>query len=275
MKNLIIIPAYNEQESIEKTVEDIKANAPSFDYIVVNDCSKDNTGKICSEKKYNVIHLPVNLGIGGAVQTGYLYAWKNGYETAVQVDGDGQHDPKFLEMMLTYLKKENADMVIGSRFITKEGFQSSGLRRVGIRYFTWLIHLLTGKIITDPTSGLRMVNRSVIGSMLPAIEGLSGAGECRNNPEGPEKSRGSPCHYERESRRCFVDFSNEIRLLHDQGYSCDFDRKNKVIIQEKQEKQEKQRGEKYASSVTDCIRSSSAAVYGCSSSYDSKKMSGN
>lgn len=162
MKNLIIIPAYNEQESIEKTVEDIKANAPSFDYIVVNDCSKDNTGKICSEKKYNVIHLPVNLGIGGAVQTGYLYAWKNGYETAVQVDGDGQHDPKFLEMMLTYLKKENADMVIGSRFITKEGFQSSGLRRVGIRYFTWLIHLLTGKIITDPTSGLRMVNRSVI-----------------------------------------------------------------------------------------------------------------
>ena len=105
MKNLIIIPAYNEQESIEKTVEDIKANAPSFDYIVVNDCSKDNTGKICSEKKYNVIHLPVNLGIGGAVQTGYLYAWKNGYETAVQVDGDGQHDPKFLEMMLTYLKK--------------------------------------------------------------------------------------------------------------------------------------------------------------------------
>ena len=145
MKNLIIIPAYNEQESIEKTVEDIKANAPRFDYIVVNDCSKDNTGKICREKKYNVINLPVNLGIGGAVQTGYRYAWKNGYETAVQVDGDGQHDPKFLEMMLTYLEKENADMVIGSRFITKEGFQSSGLRRVGIRYFTWLIHLLTGK----------------------------------------------------------------------------------------------------------------------------------
>ena len=98
MKNLIIIPAYNEQESIEKTVEDIKANAPRFDYIVVNDCSKDNTGKICREKKYNVINLPVNLGIGGAVQTGYRYAWKNGYETAVQVDGDGQHDPKFLEM---------------------------------------------------------------------------------------------------------------------------------------------------------------------------------
>ena len=106
MKNLIIIPAYNEQESIEKTVEDIKANAPRFDYIVVNDCSKDNTGKICREKKYNVINLPVNLGIGGAVQTGYRYAWKNGYETAVQVDGDGQHDPKFLEMMLTYLERK-------------------------------------------------------------------------------------------------------------------------------------------------------------------------
>lgn len=96
MKKLIIIPAYNEQESIKKTVEDIIKNAPEFDYIVINDCSTDRTKEICETEKFNVVHLPVNLGIGGAVQTGYLYAARNGYDIAVQVDGDGQHDPKFL-----------------------------------------------------------------------------------------------------------------------------------------------------------------------------------
>ncbi len=162
MKKLIIIPAYNEQESIKKTVEDIMENAPQFDYIVINDCSTDQTKEICETEKFNVIHLPVNLGIGGAVQTGYLYAARNGYDIAVQVDGDGQHDPKFLETMADYIEKAHADMVIGSRFIDKEGFQSSGARRVGIKYFTMLIKLLTGAKITDPTSGLRMVNREII-----------------------------------------------------------------------------------------------------------------
>ncbi len=162
MKKLIIIPAYNEQESIKKTVEDIIKNAPEFDYIVINDCSTDRTKEICETEKFNVVHLPVNLGIGGAVQTGYLYAARNGYDIAVQVDGDGQHDPKFLSKMAEFIEAEHADMVIGSRFINKEGFQSSGARRVGIKYFTMLIKLLTGAKITDPTSGLRMVNREII-----------------------------------------------------------------------------------------------------------------
>lgn len=162
MKKLIIIPAYNEQESIKKTVEDIIEKAPGFDYVVINDCSTDKTKKICEKEKFNVIHLPVNLGIGGAVQTGYLYAARNGYDIAVQVDGDGQHDPQFLDKMADYMAKEHADMVIGSRFIDKEGFQSSGARRIGIKYFTMLIKLLTGAKITDPTSGLRMVNREII-----------------------------------------------------------------------------------------------------------------
>ena len=109
-----------------------------------------------------MLNLPVNLGIGGAVQTGYLYGWRQGYDVAVQVDGDGQHDPMFLGKMAEYLEKENLDMVIGSRFIEKKGFQSSGARRVGIRYFSWLIHLLTRVRITDPTSGLRMVNRKIM-----------------------------------------------------------------------------------------------------------------
>ncbi len=162
MKKLIIIPAYNEQESIKKTVEDIIKNAPEFDYIVINDCSTDRTKEICETEKFNVVHLPVNLGIGGAVQTGYLYAARNGYDIAVQVDGDGQHDPKFLSKMAEFIEAEHADMVIGSRFINKEGFQSSGARRLGIKYFTMLIKLLTGAKITDPTSGLRMVNREII-----------------------------------------------------------------------------------------------------------------
>lgn len=162
MKKLIIIPAYNESESIESTVRDIQKNAPEFDYVVINDCSTDDTRLICERNGFNIVNLPINLGIGGAVQTGYLYAMEYGYDIAVQVDGDGQHDPLFLNEMAEYLEKHDADMVIGSRFIKKQGFQSSMARRTGIIYFTKLIHLCTGKIITDPTSGLRMAKKSVI-----------------------------------------------------------------------------------------------------------------
>jgi glycosyltransferase involved in cell wall biosynthesis len=162
MKKLIIIPAYNESENIVGTVEDIKKNAPDFDYVVINDCSTDNTLQILKEHGYNYVSLPINLGIGGAVQTGYKYAEKYGYDIAVQVDGDGQHDPAFLAKMADYLEERDLDMVIGSRFIDKEGFQSSFMRRVGIVYFTGLIKLLTGKTITDPTSGLRLAGKKVI-----------------------------------------------------------------------------------------------------------------
>lgn len=162
MKKLIIIPAYNESESIENTVRDIIDNAPDFDYVVINDCSKDNTQEICEKSGFNIVNLPINLGIGGAVQTGYRYALEYGYDVAVQVDGDGQHDPAFLQTMAKVLEEENADMVIGSRFIDKEGFQSSVMRRIGIKYFTVLIKILTGKTITDPTSGLRMIGRKII-----------------------------------------------------------------------------------------------------------------
>ena len=161
-RKLIIIPAFNEEANIEKTVKDIEENAPEFDYIIINDCSTDKTRTICTQNHYNVIHLPVNLGIGGAVQTGYIYGYRNGYDLAVQVDGDGQHDPAFLSKMADYMERSQADMVIGSRFIDKKGFQSSGIRRIGIRYFTILIRLLTGQTITDPTSGLRMVSQSVM-----------------------------------------------------------------------------------------------------------------
>lgn len=161
-KRLVIIPAYNEAGNIVKTVTDIETYAKTFDYVIINDCSKDDTRKICEEYGFHIINLPVNLGIGGGVQTGYDYAYRNGYEIAVQFDGDGQHNAKYLDQMADKLEAEKLDMLIGSRFIENEGFQSSFMRRVGIRYFTVLIKMLTGKTITDPTSGMRMTNRRVI-----------------------------------------------------------------------------------------------------------------
>lgn len=161
-KKLVIIPAFNESESIKDTVREIISKAPDFDYVVVNDCSTDNTLQILIDEEFNYLDLPVNLGIGGAVQAGYRYAEENGYDIAVQVDGDGQHDPKYLGKMAEELERSEADMIIGSRFIEKEGFQSSALRRVGIKYFTGLIKIVTGKTVTDPTSGLRMIGRNVI-----------------------------------------------------------------------------------------------------------------
>ena len=162
MKKLVIIPAYNEQENINDVVSEVCTKAPDFDYVVINDCSTDNTASVCRENGLVTLDLPINLGIGGAVQTGYKYAYVHGYDYAVQLDGDGQHDPEFLEMMFNVATSEKADMVIGSRFIEREGFQSSTARRFGIRFFTFLIRLLTGKTITDPTSGFRMVNREII-----------------------------------------------------------------------------------------------------------------
>jgi len=162
MKKLVIIPAYNESGNIVRVVNDLQKNAPEFDYVVINDCSTDNTLAILKENHINHVNLSVNLGIGGAVQTGYLYACQNDYDIAVQFDGDGQHDAAYLEMMAEELIRSGSDMVIGSRYIEKEGFQSSGLRRFGIRYFSVLIRLMTGKLITDPTSGMRMMNRDII-----------------------------------------------------------------------------------------------------------------
>ncbi|MDO4294990.1 MAG: glycosyltransferase family 2 protein [bacterium] len=162
MRKLIIIPAYNEEACIEQTVRRIKEEAPDFDYIIINDCSTDRTREICESQHFNVLNLPVNLGIGGAVQTGYQYALRHGYDLAVQMDGDGQHDPKYLKEMADCMEQGKYNLVIGSRFIEKEGFQSSVTRRMGIRFFEHLIHFLTGVVITDPTSGMRMADREVI-----------------------------------------------------------------------------------------------------------------
>ena len=161
-KVLIIIPAYNESQNIERVVDNIVNNFPQYDYIVINDGSKDNTRDICKERRYEYLNLSINLGIGGAVQTGYKYAKDKGYEYAVQIDGDGQHDISYLERMLPYLESGEVDIVIGSRFIECEGFQSSAARRTGIKILSALIYMCTGCRVKDVTSGFRAVNKEFI-----------------------------------------------------------------------------------------------------------------
>ncbi len=161
MKTLIIIPAYNESENLPKLFDALKEADGDFDIIVINDCSRDNTEAVCKSRNIKVVSLPVNLGIGGAVQTGYRYALYHNYDIAIQIDGDGQHDPKFIPYLIKRIKEGN-HLCIGSRFIENEGFQSSRIRRIGIKYFSWLIKLLTGTLITDPTSGYRACSKEVI-----------------------------------------------------------------------------------------------------------------
>lgn len=161
-KCLIIIPAYNEAGNIENVVNNLITNYPQYDYVIINDGSRDNTEKICLQNHYEVLNLPINLGIGGAVQTGYCYARDNDYDMAVQIDGDGQHDVAFLEGMIRLIEDGQADVVIGSRFVEKEGFQSSKLRRTGISFLSGLARILTGVKVKDITSGYRLVNRRFI-----------------------------------------------------------------------------------------------------------------
>ena len=164
MKKLVIIPAYNESESLPGVIADIRENAKGYDYVIINDASTDGTLEVCKKNSLHCLDLASNLGIGGAVQTGYQYAFYEGYDIAVQIDGDGQHEASFLLQMEKALCNDGkpCDMVIGSRFIDREGFQSTALRRTAIRWISFLIRLLTGPRITDPTSGLRMCNRQVI-----------------------------------------------------------------------------------------------------------------
>ena len=165
MNVLIIVPAYNEEKNIDKVVyefQQLKSKFSDADLLVINDCSVDGTEHKLSQLGVNYLSFPINLGIGGAVQAGYLYAKKNHYDAAIQVDGDGQHDMQFVPQMVKILKDNQADIVIGSRFIEKEGFQSSKTRRMGINFLSMLIKFCTGKRVYDVTSGYRAINKKFI-----------------------------------------------------------------------------------------------------------------
>lgn len=157
MKILIIVPAYNEAENIVKTINDIVTHA-NQDYLIIDDCSKDDTYLICKENNFNVLHLPINYGLTSAVQIGMKYAYENGYDGAIQFDGDGQHVAKYINQMADELA--NNDIVIGSRFVTeKKPFTA---RMIGSRLISFLIKIMTGKKIIDPTSGMRMIGKEVL-----------------------------------------------------------------------------------------------------------------
>ena len=162
MKTIVIIPAYNEEKNIRKVVESVYDLKIDLDVLVVNDGSVDNTSNEANKTKATVIDLPNNLGIGGAVQTGYIYALKNNYDIAIQLDGDGQHNPKDIISMLEKIENERYDMVIGSRFIEKTNYKQTIFRMAGIRIVSFIIKLLTGKKIYDTTSGYRAINKDII-----------------------------------------------------------------------------------------------------------------
>lgn len=163
---LLIIPAYNEEQNIEATIRQITAYPKQeryvLDYIVIDDGSTDRTGEICRQNQYPCVHLVQNLGIGGAVQTGYLYASSHLYDAAVQFDGDGQHDIRSLNAILAPILEGTADFCVGSRFLDRTSqFRSTALRQVGIRYLSVLLRVLTGLRISDPTSGYRAASAAV------------------------------------------------------------------------------------------------------------------
>lgn len=213
-KIIAIIPAYNEAESIEKVIMNLKKYGEgAIDYVVVNDGSKDNTTEICKNNKFNYIDLPINLGLAGAVQAGMKYAYRNGYNYAIQFDGDGQHNAEYIIPMVKYADEQDLDLVIGSRFVNKK--KNRSLRMLGNSIIEFCIRLTTGgAVIRDSTSGMRLYNRRLIEI------------QASNNGYGPEpdtvaffircgaKFGEYPVHMnDRETGESYLNISNSIKYM--------------------------------------------------------------
>ena len=162
VKRVAIVPAFNEEESVARVIEEIRAFDPELGIVVVDDGSGDATAAVAGRLGAHVVRLPFNLGIGGAVQTGFRFAFENGFELAVRVDGDGQHDPAQLGALLAPLLADEADIVVGSRFVGDGGYRSSRSRRIGISILAWTLSMLVRRRVTDPTSGFQALNRRAI-----------------------------------------------------------------------------------------------------------------
>ena len=155
-----MIPAYNEAENIERVVDNLANNYPQYDYVIINDGSSDDTRKISARRGYNLLDLPVNVGLSGAIKSGMRYANYHGYDYVVQLDGDGQHDPAYIEKLMETMKETGCDIVIGSRFKTEK--KPGGMRMFGSRLLSMAIFLTTRKHVEDPTSGMRLFNKKMI-----------------------------------------------------------------------------------------------------------------
>lgn len=163
MKNskvLIIIPAYNEAGNIEIVVNNLIENYSCYDYLVINDGSSDNTMDICKKWGYNYLNLPMNIGLTNAIRSGFKYAYAHGYEYVVQIDGDNQHDPKYIELMLEHMGKGQNDIVIGSRFVHSK--KNRNIRMLGSNMIQIAMWMTTGKTVKDVTSGMRLYNSKMI-----------------------------------------------------------------------------------------------------------------
>jgi glycosyltransferase involved in cell wall biosynthesis len=157
---LVITPAHNEEKAIDKTLKEIRAKAPFVeDIAVIDDGSRDRTAEIASNRNVSVVRLPINLGIGGAVQTGFKYAMLNGYDIAVQMDADMQHDPSYLGSLIKPIVERKSDIVIGSRYLSGKPEEMPRIRNVGVKYFSWLASKIIGNKITDCSSGYRALNK--------------------------------------------------------------------------------------------------------------------
>jgi glycosyltransferase involved in cell wall biosynthesis len=164
LRRVAIVPALNEAENIGRVIDELRAFDPGLDIVVVDDGSLDGTAQAAAAMGARVLRLPFNLGIGGAVQTGFRFAFENGYDIAVRVDGDGQHDPAQLDRVLAPVLNGEADIVVGSRFaaIGASGYRSSRTRRIGIRLLAWVVSRIVGQRVTDTTSGFQALNREGI-----------------------------------------------------------------------------------------------------------------
>jgi len=179
LRRIAIVPAFNEERNIGRVLDELRAFDAELEVVVVSDGSTDRTGEVAEARGAHVIRLPFNLGIGGAVQTGFRYAYENGYDLVVRVDGDAQHDPAQLDRVLAPVLAGEADIVVGSRFAGGSGYRSSATRRIGIRVLAWVVSAIARQKVTDPTSGFQALNRRAIALFAadyphdyPEVEGM-------------------------------------------------------------------------------------------------------
>ena len=156
---LIVVPAYNEEKNIENTIKDIKENT-AYDYVIINDCSTDSTKQICEKNKFNLITLPINSGLSNVIRLGMKYAYEEGYQIVLQFDGDGQHEAKYINILVDEIKNNNCDIAIGSRFLEEK--KKKNIRMIGSKLISLAIKLTTGITIKDPTSGMRAYGKKAI-----------------------------------------------------------------------------------------------------------------
>jgi len=179
VRRIAIVPAFNEERNVGRVLDELRALDPGLDMVVVSDGSTDRTAEVAAARGAHVIRLPFNLGIGGAVQTGFRHAWEEGYELAVRLDGDGQHDPSELPALVAPVVAGDADLAVGSRFVSGGGYRSSAARRIGIRILARVVSLIARQRLTDTTSGFQACNRraiavyaAVLPHDYPEVEGI-------------------------------------------------------------------------------------------------------